>query len=202
MKTLDKKFDDESVDAELTNLLQTTSENDIKTISFPAGVAKAIKEVEELRQYITPSRINEMFVPECLEILTKLYNGKFAIGKQLATMIQAHGYGYIYRKFKTANEYNPTKERLEKLRPDKRPTVDEIDSEIEKNLVTIRKTEVAYQSVADKMNVILNLCNDMMWTIKSRITQATKEQSTQSADDGSVREPKQGVIAGMPRHRA
>lgn len=154
---------------EFSKYLAEMAEGDLKQILIPKYVVGQIRLLEEIRKTLSPEKMNDSLVPVLLTKQTELANAKYLIGRHLSLMKGAQSYAYIYRKFKTASEYNQTKERLQALRPARMTTVAEIDSELEKGLLIARKTEVAYQIAGDKLECLLEWCDKMIMIIQNRL---------------------------------
>lgn len=173
-----KKFENQKLDEAFTSFLQETAESDLKRITMPKDVINAIVRLNKIREELEPNKIDKYLVPFLLTKQTELAGRKYIIGRHLSLMKGTQSYAYIFRKFQTASDYNPTKERLEKSNPDKRPTVGEIDSEIEKKIITVRKTEIAYQIAGDKLICLLSWCDQMIMIIQNRLRQENTDQRT------------------------
>jgi hypothetical protein len=169
MKENTKKFESEKLDKAFADFLQETAERDLKQITMPKGVIEQIQILDVIRQLLDPNKMNEYLVPFLLTKQTELANAKYLIGRHLSLMKGTQSYAYIYRKFKTASEYNTTKERLQKSHPDSKATVGEVDADLERQMVVVRKTEIAYQIAGDKLECLLAWCDQMIMIIQNRL---------------------------------
>jgi len=178
---LEKKVDDAFV-----SLIQDTAESDLKQISLPKDVIGQIRILDTIRKEIEPEKIDKYLVPFLMTKQTEIAGAKYLIGRHLSLMKGAQSYAYIFRKFKTASEYNKTKDRLQVEHPDKRATTNEIDSEIEKDMVVVRKTEVAYQIAGDKLECLLSWCDNMIMILQNKIRQENTAQKTGFAENNNT----------------
>jgi len=172
-----KEFQEKAVDKALAELLEGMVEKDLQQIIIPEDVLTQIKTLQKIREEIDPNKIDKYLVPYLLSRQTMIAGAKYLIGRHLSLMKGAQSYAYIFRKFKTASEWTPTKERLGNMK-DKAPTINEIEGEIEKKMVDIRKTEVAYQVAGDKLVCLLDWCSDMILIIQNRLRAIDTEQKT------------------------
>ena len=173
------------MDKAFTDFLQDMVTNDVNQINIPEDVLKQIVRLNEIREEIDPNRVNDLLVPFLLTRQTEIVNAQLLIGRHLSLMKGTQNYAYIFRKFKTAQDFNPTKKRLEVARPSKRPTVGEIDSELEKGMVTVRKTETAYQVAGDKLMCLDKWCDKMMMIIQNRLRDENTVQRTTYAGNNA-----------------
>jgi len=180
-----KKFKEKCVDAEVTKLMEELVDRDLKAISIPSDVIRQIKILNDLREEIKPEQMDKYFVPNLLQTQVKIINAKYLIHRHLSLMKGAQSYSYIYRKFKTAGDWNKTKERLG-VGKSKQPTINEIESAIENDLINIRKTEVAYQVAGDKLEGLLDWADRMVMIIQNKLRDADTIRKTTSFGQGVV----------------
>lgn len=180
-----KNFENQKLDVAFATFLQEMAEKDLKQITIPKVVIEQINKLDKIRKELDPNKINNYLVPFLLTKQTEILNAKYLISRNLSLMKGAQSYAYIFRKFKTASDYNPTKERLERNRPDKRPTVGEIESEIEREMLVVRKTEVAYQVAGDKIECLLDWCDKMIMIIQNRLRDENTDKRTQYAGNNA-----------------
>jgi hypothetical protein len=178
MKEKTKKFEDEKLDKAFADFMQEAAEKDLKQITMPKDVVGQIVILDAIRQMLDPNKMNEYLVPFLLTKQTEIANAKYLIGRHLSLMKGAQSYAYIFRKFKTASEYNTTKERLQASHPETKTTVGEIDADLEKQMVVVRKTEVAYQIAGDKLECLLNWCDQMVMIIQNRLRDENTDRRT------------------------
>ncbi len=171
-----KKFKEKSVDAEFVKAMDTFLKKDLLSIEIPRNVLKQIKTLTAIRKNLDPDEIDKYLVPSLLKMQMGIANSKYLISRYVSELKGGQSYAFIFRKFKTASEWNKTKKSLGINKP--KPTINEIESELEKGVVNIRKTEVAYQVVADKLSSLLEWCDSVMMIIQNRIREADTDKKT------------------------
>jgi len=186
MENSKNDFLNKKVDEALVALMQDTAESDLKQIKLPKGVMEQIIAMDKVRREVEPEKIDKYLVPFLMTKQAEIAGAKYLIGRHLSLMKGAQSYAYIFRKFKTASEYNKTKDRLQVAHPDKRATSVEIDSEIEKDMVVVRKTEVAYQIAGDKLECLLAWCDNMIMILQNKIRQENTAQKTGFAENNNT----------------
>ncbi|HBI50244.1 MAG TPA: hypothetical protein DDY21_00120 [Candidatus Moranbacteria bacterium] len=179
------KFEEKALEKSFADFLQETAENDLKKISIPQEVLNQIDKLNKIREELDPYKINDFLVPLLLTRQTEILNAKYLIGRHLSLTKGTQSYAYIFRKFQSASDYNPTKERLEVISPSKRPTVGEIESEIEAKMLQVRKTEIAYQIAGDKLVCLLSWCDQMIMAIQNRLRDENTDRRSTYAGNNS-----------------
>jgi hypothetical protein len=179
-----KKFKEKEVSPDFTTLMDELVDKDLKQVIIPDDVLSQIKMLNDIRDSINPDKIDKYFTNNLLQIQAKIANAKYLIGRHLSAMKGAQSYAFIYRKFKTASDWNTTKLKLGNGKV--KPTINEIESELEKNLVNVRKTEVVYQVASDKLMSLLDWCDNMMMIIQNRIREVDTDRKTTNYNRGVV----------------
>ncbi len=183
---MDKEFQEKSVDQAFAELLEKISSEDLKQIKLPKEVLSQIQLLTKIREELEPSKIDSYLVPHLINRQAMIAGSKYLISRHLAIMKASQSYAFVYRKFKTASEWNKTKERLG-IGKSKQPTVNEIEGEIEQDLVNVRKTEIAYQTAGDKLECLLTWCQDMIMIIQNKIRNAdTDQRSTYASNNPQI----------------
>ena len=173
-----------NIGEDFVNFLEENVSKDLSKITVPKNVLLAIQELERIGAEIEPEKINTYPIQFLMIKQNEITNYKYLISQHLSLMKGCQSYAYVYRKFQIASQYNSTKERLEKNSPSKRPTVGEIDSEIEKGLLEARKTEIAYQVASDKLSCRLSWCDQMIMILQNRIREENTDRRQTYAQNG------------------
>lgn len=171
------------IQKDFVNFLDKSVREDLKKIKLPKEVLRAIKKINEIRKSIVPEKIDGYLVPALLQKQTEINGLKYAIARNLSYLKGSQSHAFIFRKFQAASEYNPTKERLSNKHPDTKPTVDEINSEIEQKIMEIRRTEIAYQVACDKLECILDWCDKMIMVIQNKLRDENTDKRTTYASN-------------------
>lgn len=185
------EFTEKSVEQTLTDYLFGQVSKDKDSIQLPKEMEQAMKNLMVLRNgeeggkvpgELSPSRFDTIQLPRLIAIQNELIQNKYYIARELAVLVGAQSYAYIFRKFQGASQWSPTKDRLGTGRA-KAPTVGEIESEIEKELVTIRKTEVAYQVMCDRIKILIEWVDDCIMNVQNRIRTEENNRRLQHAEE-------------------
>lgn len=180
---MQKEFEAHGIDKAVNDFFISQVEKDFQTIAIPKDVEMLLAKLMQFRDKdLKPETMDKMPVNTLISLQGEVMNYKYLIGRHLSVLKGAQSYAFIFRKFSTAQEYNKTKERLNEENG-KRPTVGEIDSEIEKKIVAVRRSEVAFQVASDRIEQLLDWCNDVIMNIQNRIRQENTNQRTGFADN-------------------
>lgn len=181
-----KDFTEKAVEKTLTDYLYQQVQTDKDSITLPENLIEAMKNLSNIRtNELNPSKFDALELPALISVQNELLQNKYYIARELAVLIGAQSYAYIFRKFHSASQWSPVKDRLAAGR-DKAPTVGEIESEVEKDLVQIRKTEVAYQVACDRIKVLLEWVDDAILNVQNRIRNKENDRRTAYADDQRI----------------
>lgn len=183
------EFTEKSVEQTLTDYLFGQVSKDKDSIALPKEMEQAMKNLMELRNgkgdtpgELSPARFDTLQLPRLISIQNELIQNKYYIARELAVLVGAQSYAYIFRKYQSASQWSPTKDRLGTGRT-KAPTVGEIESEIEKELVTVRKTEVAYQVMCDRIKILIEWVDDCIMNVQNRIRTEENNRRMQFAEE-------------------
>lgn len=184
-KTSEDNFLNTKVEKAFINILETALEDDLSQVLMPKSVVDQIRVLDTIRKEIDPAKFDKYLPTFLMTRQTEIANARYLIGRHISILKGGQSYAFIFRKFQTADQYNKTKERLEKTHPDKRATTGEIDNEIEKGLLTVRKTEVAYQVASDKLECLLKWCDNMIMIIQNKVREDNTDRRTQYAGNNT-----------------
>lgn len=181
------EFKEQAVEQALTDFLFQQVSTDKDSITLPESMVEAMKNLSNIRtNELNPAKFDALELPALISVQNELLQNKYYIARELSVLIGAQSYAYIFRKFQSASQWSPTKDRLARGR-DKAPTVGEIESEVEKDLVKIRKTEVAYQVACDRVKVLLEWVDDAILNVQNRIRNKENDRRQNYADDQNIR---------------
>lgn len=162
-------------------------EADFKEVKLPADIDKGVKRLSEIRTTLLDTeKFQRMQPTELINLQAEVAGHKYYIARHLSLLMGAQSYAFIYRKYQAASQYNVVKNMLA-AGQEKKPTVGEIDSQIEQNILAERKTEIAFQVVCDRLKVLIEWVDDAILILQNKIRDYDTNKKTRFVDDNSIK---------------
>jgi hypothetical protein len=173
-------FETHKADKGLNDYLFMKVNEDFDSISIPKDVKQVMKKLMALRETkLKSTYLDKIHAPELISLQGEVMENKYLVARHLSIMKGSQSYAFIFRKFMAADEYSKAKDRLGKDATKVR--VGEIESEVEKKILSARKSEVAFQVTCDRVNLLLEWCDDIIMNLQNRIRQESNDQRQQYA---------------------
>lgn len=163
-------------------------ETDFKEIQLPPDINEGIQRLSEIRRTILDTDTLQRMQPaQVIALQAEIAGHKYYIARHLSLLMGAQSYAFVYRKYQAASQYNVVKEMLQ-AGQEKKPTVGEIDSQIEQNIVSERKTEIAFQVVCDRLKVLIEWTDDALLNLQNILRDWDTNKRTRFADDNQIQQ--------------
>jgi hypothetical protein len=177
------RFSASKMDDKLIKFLIEQATIDYKTIGFDKESVEAMTKLQKFREQINKIDANSDAVPApvMINLQTEIMNCKYLIERNLYTLLAGQSYAFIFRKYYTAEQFTPTKDRL-LVELGRKALADEVDGEIEKKMVAVRKADVAMATAIGRVKSLISWCGDVNMNLQIRIREKAQDRKMDYMD--------------------
>lgn len=124
-------------------------------------------EIKKVTEALAKHELEKWSAEMLSRALTKISILRVNLGAEMADAIAMYDYAYLNRKVRYASEWNPTKQRLSKDL--KRPTVQDIDSEIMMKLYDDHRRELFKKQYSERLKILYDSTETLITSLQTRI---------------------------------
>jgi len=150
-------------------------EESIEKINNAGAITEIASEIKKVTEALNKFELSKWSADQLSRALTKLAVLRVNLGAEMADAVAFHDISYTHRKIKYANEWKPTKDKLNKVMT--RATVQDIDSVIIDKLKKEYQDEITQKHYAERLKVMYNATATLITSLQSRLGVLKQERS-------------------------